>query len=173
MIRLPAHLDKSGLPLTTVTFVSGTVNAGKSADTRLRNVGVAVEPLVGPAKTVFAVCFNSPGTNVPELVTGDPGTVLLKITPSPVCPTLVTVPPLAPATADQVQSPRKYVELLAANPEAISLTSIGRNIAGAAAALLLGPARNKFELVTWCVEFDAIVVAIVLTWFVIWPHEML
>ena len=85
-------------PLPSVTV---PVPEGISAVTSARNVGVAELPVVGPASTVLAVCVTSVGASVPELVTGEPGTVELYRTPGIDKPTLVTVP-LPPPPAPQV-----------------------------------------------------------------------
>lgn len=69
-----------------------TVVLGSSAATKCLNVGVAELPLLGPAKMIFAFCANSTGTNVPDVVIGDPVTDELNIVPSPVIATDVTVP---------------------------------------------------------------------------------
>jgi hypothetical protein len=75
---------------------------GMSAATRFLKVGVAAPPLVGPAKTVFAVDVFNDTANVPLPVTGDPLTAKI---PGTVSPTDVTVPdPLPLAKSD----PLKY-----------------------------------------------------------------
>ena len=63
---------------------------GTSAATSARNVGVAATPVVGPLNTVLAVCVASVPVNVPEVVTGEPLTVIIDGSDKP---TLVTVPP--------------------------------------------------------------------------------
>jgi hypothetical protein len=45
---------------------------GRSAPTKDLNVGCAAAPVVGPAKTLFAVCVARVSVNVPEEVTGLP-----------------------------------------------------------------------------------------------------
>src|SRR6266446_1595550 len=112
-----------------------------SAATRARKVGVAAPPDVGPANTRLAACVSSAGTSVPLVVIGEPVTVELKTTPSPVMATEVTVP--VPATA-HVPSPRQKVEEVAPVPllrwvtARFPLTSLARSTApnvGAPAAL--------------------------------------
>ena len=73
---------------------------GTSAAARARNVGAAFEPVVGPASTVFFVCaIRLDGARVPLLVTGV-SALAVKIVPSPVQETEVTVP--VPPTVVQV-----------------------------------------------------------------------
>ena len=72
---------------TPVTPVARFIS-GKSAPTKLLNVGVPADPF-GAAKTVFAVSDASVAVNVPLDVTGDPLTVKI---PGSDSPTLVTVP---------------------------------------------------------------------------------
>lgn len=62
---------------------------GRSADTRVRNVGAAAAPDAGPAKTIFGLCVLSVMAKVPAVVTGEPVTVCRDGT---VTATLVTVP---------------------------------------------------------------------------------
>ena len=80
----------AALPVVLLAIV-----AGRSAAAKLRNVGVAAGPEPGPAKRVLAVWVRSWGDSVPLDVTGEPETVGLKMMPSPVIPTLVTVPGMA------------------------------------------------------------------------------
>ena len=61
-----------------------------SAATRSRNVGAAADPLPGPAKTRFADSLTSATVIVPAVVTGDPETVKISGTASPI---EVTDPP--------------------------------------------------------------------------------
>jgi hypothetical protein len=68
------------------------IDVGRSAGARVRKVGVAAAPEPGPAKTVLAVWVRSWGASAPLEVTGEPETAELKMTPSPVIPTLVTDP---------------------------------------------------------------------------------
>jgi hypothetical protein len=79
----------AALPVVLLEIV-----AGRSAGARARKVGVAAGPEPGPAKTVFGVWVRSCGASVPLEVIGEPETVGLKMMPSPVIPTLVTVPGL-------------------------------------------------------------------------------
>src|SRR5438270_2553062 len=69
---------------------------GRSAGTNARIVGVAGDPVVGPARTVLALCVARDTASVPLLVTGDPDTV--RSAPGTVSPTLVTVPDPAAET---------------------------------------------------------------------------
>jgi hypothetical protein len=62
---------------------------GTSAATKLRKVGAAALPVVGPAKTKFALWLASAAVRVPEEVTGEPETVKMAGMDSA---TLVTVP---------------------------------------------------------------------------------
>ena len=79
--------------------------AGRSAGARARKVGVAAGPEPGPAKTVWVACVRSCGAMVPLEVIGEPQTVGLKMMPSPVIPTLVTVPELvAPFETNMVRT---------------------------------------------------------------------
>jgi hypothetical protein len=73
--------------------------AGKSAEVSERKAGVVAGPEPGPARTVLAVWWRSCGAKVPLAVIGEPETVELKMIPSPVIPTLVTVPLLAAGLA--------------------------------------------------------------------------
>ena len=66
-----------------------TADCGISAATMARNAGAAATPVVGPAKTVFAVCVARVSARVPLLVTGDPPTEKIAGADSA---TLVTVP---------------------------------------------------------------------------------
>jgi hypothetical protein len=77
----------AALPVVLLEIV-----AGRSAGTKARKLGVAAAPEPGPAKTVLGVWVRSCGVSVPLEVTGEPGTVVLKMIPSPVIPTLVTDP---------------------------------------------------------------------------------
>jgi hypothetical protein len=63
------------------TLVTVPVPAGKSAVTRARNVGAAATPVVGPAKTVFAVCVFSANVKagVVVAVATDDVTILLML----------------------------------------------------------------------------------------------
>jgi len=71
---------------------------GISAATKLRKVGVAAPPEVGPAKMVLALWVSKVAPNVPVVVTGEP--VTEKISLGMERPTEVTVPsPLAPTWA--------------------------------------------------------------------------
>lgn len=74
------------------------IEAGRSDELRARNVGVAGDPVLGPAKTVLAAWVRSWGASVPFDVMGEPETMELKIMPSPFIPTLVTVPELPGGT---------------------------------------------------------------------------
>ena len=79
--------------------------AGKSAGVRARKVGVDAGPEPGPAKTLLAVCVRSCGASIPLDVVGEPETAELKMMPSPVIPTLVTVPELdAPFETNRVRT---------------------------------------------------------------------
>lgn len=84
---------------------------------------MAAPPDVGPAKNVLAVWVSKAGTSVPVVVIGDPETVELKITPSPVIATEVTVP--VPAGRSAVTNDLK---------------------AGVAAEPVVGPAHTVFAL---------------------------
>lgn len=66
--------------------------AGRSANTIDLNDGAAAAPVVGPAKTVFALCVFSPIAKVPVDVMGEPEMLRKDGT---VAATLVTVPPPA------------------------------------------------------------------------------
>lgn len=57
----------------------------------MRKVGAAAAPVVGPANSVLAVCVASVPVSVPDVVTGDPLTVINEGSDNP---TLVTEPPL-------------------------------------------------------------------------------
>ena len=62
-----------------------------SAVTSARKVGAALGiAVLGPASTENGAWVSNAGANVPEVVIGDPETVLLKIVPSPVIATEVT-----------------------------------------------------------------------------------
>jgi hypothetical protein len=90
----------AALPVVLLEIVPG-----RSADANARKVGVAGNPEPGPAKTMFAVCVRSCGTTVPPDVIGEPETVGLKMIPSPVIPTLVTVPdPVTPLETNMVRT---------------------------------------------------------------------
>ena len=69
---------------------------GRSVAANARKVGVAAGPEFGPARTLLAACVSNWGANVPLVVVGEPGTVGLKMMPSPVIPTLVTDPEPVP-----------------------------------------------------------------------------
>ena len=60
------------------------------ASPNVLNVGVAGEPIVGPANTVFILCVARVADNVPEEVTGEPVTENMEGRDRP---TEVTVPP--------------------------------------------------------------------------------
>ena len=77
----------AALPVVSLEIVVGT-----SAGAKARKVGVAACPDAGPARTVLAFWVRSCGVSVPLDETGEPETVELKMMPSPVMPTLVTVP---------------------------------------------------------------------------------
>jgi hypothetical protein len=78
---------------------------GRSDATSARKVGVAAGPEPGPAKTVLAVWVRNCGANVPLDVIGEPVTARRKMMPSPVIPTLVTVPPpVAPLETNGVRT---------------------------------------------------------------------
>lgn len=86
---------------------------GRSAGTIARKLGAAADPVVGPARTVFALWLMAVAVTVPEVVTAELGVAESKM-PSPVKVTLVTVPD--PAGVAQVPSPRQNVEELAEVP---------------------------------------------------------
>lgn len=69
--------------------------AGMSAATRARKVGVAADPVVGPAQTRFANCVASVTSRLPVLVTGEFATEKIA---GIVRATEVTVPPPPPDT---------------------------------------------------------------------------
>lgn len=62
-----------------------------SAATSALKVGVAADPVVGPAQTKLAVCVAKERAKVPEPVTGLPDTE--RMLEGALSPTLVTVPP--------------------------------------------------------------------------------
>ncbi len=66
-----------------------TAVVGKSAVTRLRKVGAAAAPVVGPAQMRFALCVARVSANAPEVVIGEPARLKM---PGTVIATLVTVP---------------------------------------------------------------------------------
>jgi hypothetical protein len=74
------------------------VGLGRSAPTKARNVGVAAEPVVGPAQTWLADWVARVPVSVPDVVIGEPETV--KMLDGNASPTLVTVPPVELATHD-------------------------------------------------------------------------
>jgi hypothetical protein len=94
-IPVPARSAGDAVPLPPLATERGSEN-GKSATTRLRNVGEAAEPLPGPAKIKFADCVANTAVKVPDVVTGDPDTVNIAGSDKP---TDVTDPP--PAIASQ------------------------------------------------------------------------
>jgi hypothetical protein len=65
---------------------------GISAETSPLNVGCAADPVVGPAKTVLAVCVVNVWVSVPEVVTGLPVIVYIGVVEASEKATLVTVP---------------------------------------------------------------------------------
>lgn len=84
---------KVGLAALPVVGPARTVLAvcvPKSAPTSDLKVGVAAAPLVGPAHRVLALCVTKESAKVPADVTGEPDT--LKILEGAVKATLVTVP---------------------------------------------------------------------------------
>src|SRR5271157_1814294 len=86
---------------------------GRSATATARNVGARAEPVEGPARKVLAVwAIRLAGVNVPLVVTGV-SALAVKITPSPVQDTEVTVPEPV-GTAQLASSRRKCV--VAAEP---------------------------------------------------------
>ena len=104
MLMAIVPLEVIGEFVTEVENVAGAANVrptlvtdpgvdAKSAATSFLQLGEAGDPVLGPARTVLAVSAIKVGTSVPAEVTGDPVTLVLKITPSPVMPTLVTLPP--------------------------------------------------------------------------------
>src|SRR5262245_58529895 len=90
------------------TLVTVPVPAGRSAATSDLKVGVAAPPLVGPAKTVFALSVVKVTAKVPLVVTGEPATLKML---GMVSPTLLTVPPPEAVT---VQMPLLQVHVLPA-----------------------------------------------------------
>ena len=61
---------------------------GRSAPTSARNVGAAAAPVVGPARSVFALCVASVSVTAPVLV------LLFVTVPSPV---MLATPPIGPS----------------------------------------------------------------------------
>ena len=119
-VRVP--LVVTGLPLTVnspgalnATEVTVPVPPGRSAATMARKLGVPLEPF-GEAKNLFCVCDVQESAIVPEVVIGDPPTV---ISVGAVTAMLVTVP---------VPAGRSFVT------KALK--------AGAAAAPVVGPAQT-------------------------------
>jgi len=100
--------------------------AGKSADAKARNVGLAAGPEPGPAKTALAVWVRSCGASVPLDVIGEPETVGLKTMPSPAIPTLVTFPePVAPLETNMVRtSETDEIEVLVVTAVAIGMLAV-------------------------------------------------
>src|SRR5271166_3612144 len=98
-----------------------------SPETKERKVGAVGPAEVGPASMVLAVCVNSEGAKVPDVIIGDPLTVELNTTPSPVIATEVTVP--VPYGSD-----------------GISAATSARKV-GVALEPVVGPPRNVFF--TW------------------------
>ena len=93
-------VDVAALPVVLLEIVTG-----RSAGARARNVGVAAGPDPGPARTLLTAWVRSCGVSVPLEVTGEPETAELKIIPSPVIPTLVTVPvTVAPPEVNMVRT---------------------------------------------------------------------
>ena len=90
--RSKKELSNEAEAVAALPEVLLVMEAGKSAGTKARKVGVAATPKPGPAKTVLAVCVSSCGASVPLEVTGELETTGLKTIPSPVIPTLLTLP---------------------------------------------------------------------------------
>ena len=73
-------------------------SVGTSALTSARKVGVAAEPELGPASTIFALCVLSVSVIVPEVVIGEPLALMID---GGVIATDVTVPVPPPPRAAQ------------------------------------------------------------------------
>lgn len=86
-----------------MVMVAGVRAAGRSAATSARNVGAAFEPDVGPASRVFLVWVANAGVRVPLVVTGV-SALAVKMVPSPVQETEVTVPLVMPAIESSVEN---------------------------------------------------------------------
>jgi hypothetical protein len=97
-------LDARAVAVAALPLELLVIDEGRSDAVKLRKVGVAAAPELGPARTVLAVCVASCGASVPLEVIGEPETLVLKIIPSPLIPTLVTVPGLvAPVETNMVR----------------------------------------------------------------------
>jgi hypothetical protein len=119
------------------------IAAGRSAAANARKVGVAAGPEPGPAKTLLAACVRSCGARVPLEVVGEPGTAGLKMMPSPVIPTLVTVPGLVtPVETNRVRtSVTKEIAVLVVTTVAIGMFAVEKPVAFDAGAQLFEGSR--------------------------------
>jgi hypothetical protein len=120
------------------------MEAGRSAALNARKVGVVADPEPGPANTVLGDWVRSCGASVPFELTGEPDTVELNRIPSPVIPTLVTVPvPLPGFQTNMVRtSEMEEIAVLVVTTLAIGMVVLVKPVVFDAGAQLFAELRK-------------------------------